>query len=115
MNYNNKIFVSRENTANGEVSSATTFYYKQEGQILTAEYEGGSIDTGRLIGLVHDDGSLEFRYNHINTAGDLRGGACRSTPETLPDGRIRLHEQWQWMDAEQTEGNSVVEEKRTEL
>ncbi|PRO64483.1 n-acetylglutamate synthase [Alkalicoccus urumqiensis] len=110
MNYDSKVFVSTENTANGEVSAQTTFYYKQEGQILTAEYSGGSIQAGRLIGLVQEDGTLHFRYSHINQRGELRGGECRSVPETLEDGRIRLHETWNWLDAEQTQGTSVVEE-----
>ncbi|MFD6442843.1 hypothetical protein ACFWDG_24445 [Peribacillus sp. NPDC060186] len=34
------------------------------------------------------DGSLEFRYNHINEKGEIRGGSCLSTPEMLPDGRF---------------------------
>jgi len=28
----------------------------------------------------------------------------------LPDGRIRLYERWQWLDAENTEGSSIIEE-----
>jgi hypothetical protein len=28
----------------------------------------------------------------------------------LPDGRIRLYEKWKWLDAEATEGSSIIEE-----
>jgi hypothetical protein len=35
---------------------------------------------------------------------------CTSTPEILPDGRIRLHEKWQWTVDESSEGESIVEE-----
>lgn len=62
-----------ENTESGEVSSNTYFNYKQEGKILYADYPGGEILKGKIIGVVHDDDSLEFRYNHVNTLYEIRG------------------------------------------
>lgn len=103
INYNGRHFVSIENTENGEVSSQTFFEYKQEGNIISATYGGGDIVQGTLIGIVRKDGSLEFRYNHVNSKSEIRGGKCVSTPKILPDGRIRLYENWQWLDAETTE------------
>jgi hypothetical protein len=110
IDYNGRTFVSIENTANGEVSSKTTFRYKQEGTIISAAYSGGDIVKGFLIGIVDEDGRLEFRYNHVNIKNEIRGGECFSTPEVLDDGRIRLYEKWKWTDAEATEGNSIIEE-----
>jgi hypothetical protein len=110
INYNGRTFVSTENTANGEVSSRTFFEYKQEGNILTAAYSGGEIVKGTLIGIVKEDGCLTFRYNHVNIQNEIRGGQCTSTPELLPDGRIRLYENWKWLDRDQSEGESIVEE-----
>ncbi|KZE69067.1 n-acetylglutamate synthase [Fictibacillus phosphorivorans] len=106
--YNGKTFVSVENSANGEVSSQTIFHYIQEGNVLSASYSGGEIVKGTLIGLVNKDGSLQFRYNHVNKLNEIRGGECYSTPEVLPDGRIRLHEKWKWVEG--SEGESVIEE-----
>lgn len=37
-------------------------------------------------------------------------GRCHSVPEVLADGRIRLHEQWQWTSGNQSKGESVIEE-----
>ncbi|MBU7592761.1 n-acetylglutamate synthase [Metabacillus halosaccharovorans] len=110
LNYDRKKFVSVDNTANGEVSTETIFEYYQEGNILTASYSGGEIVKGTLIGIVKADSSLEFRYNHINTNNEIRGGKCIATPEILTDGRIRLHENWKWIDSDQSEGKSVIEE-----
>ncbi|SNZ03688.1 hypothetical protein SAMN05421503_0427 [Terribacillus aidingensis] len=110
MNYHNLTFRAVANSDNGEVSSQTTFHYRQDGQILTAAYRGGSILEGRLIGLVESDGKLRFRYHHINEQGELRSGQCLSTPEILPDGRIRLHEQWEWMYDDESRGHSIVEQ-----
>ncbi|MGD6855850.1 n-acetylglutamate synthase [Bacillus infantis] len=110
INYDGRSFVSVENTENGEVSSKTFFVYRQEGHIISAAYGGGDIVQGALIGIVKKDGCLEFRYNHVNSRDEIRGGKCVSTPEILPDGRIRLYEKWQWLDDESTEGSSIIEE-----
>ncbi|SDI35890.1 YD repeat-containing protein [Alteribacillus persepolensis] len=110
INYNRRTFVSKSNTDNGEVSSQTYFQYSQEENILTATYSGGEIVEGRLIGIVNADGSLRFRYNHVNISHELRGGECHSIPEILHNGKIRLHENWRWLDKDQTKGISIVEE-----
>ncbi|RNJ54550.1 hypothetical protein D7B24_000329 [Verticillium nonalfalfae] len=110
--YDNKIFTSAFNTANGEVSSATRFHYRQEGKIVWAEYGGGSIVKGFLIATVADDESLDMRYEHVNDSGALMTGRCRSVPERLADGRLRMHETWRWTSGDGTAGESVVEEVR---
>ena len=108
--YDNKVFRSVTNTSNGEVSSETQFHYHQQGQVVWAEYAGGAIIKGALIATVQDDGSLDMRYAHVNTQGELMTGRCHSTPERLPDGRIRLLERWQWTSGDHSSGESVVEE-----
>ncbi|WP_342366566.1 hypothetical protein [Peribacillus sp. TH16] len=40
LNYNGRTFIAKDNSENGEVSANTFFYYSQEGNILTASYEG---------------------------------------------------------------------------
>jgi len=45
-NFDGKVFVSIANTENGEVGEDTLFHYHQDGDIVTAEYEGGSIVKG---------------------------------------------------------------------
>lgn len=98
------------NTANGETTSETIFEYRQSGDILTASYSGGPIKSGHLLGLVSANGALDFRYHQINDRGEIQTGECRSIPETLPDGRIRLHETWQWTSGDRSSGTSIVEE-----
>ncbi len=109
-NYNNRIFRSVSNTGNGEVSAQTVFEYRQSGNIVTAIYSGGNIITGNLIALVDDEGRLDMRYQHINNQQQLMTGTCISTPEILPNGKIRLHEKWQWTCGDRSTGESVVEE-----
>ncbi len=110
MNYHGKIFRPVDNTENGEVSGETVFYYKQTGNIVTAEYAGGSIIAGHLIAIADEDGCLDMRYHQVNEKGELHTGICRSIPEILPDGRLRLRETWRWTSGDGSQGTSVVEE-----
>ncbi|WP_433832359.1 n-acetylglutamate synthase [Flavobacterium anhuiense] len=111
IDYNNKIFKPISNSENGETSSETAFHYKQEGVILTSEYSGGKIKKGHLIGLVNEKGTIEMRYHQINEKGELMTGVCTSKPEILENGKIRLHETWQWTSGDLSKGNSVLEEQ----
>ncbi|MEY5047484.1 MAG: hypothetical protein RLZZ175_843 [Bacteroidota bacterium] len=109
-NYNNKRFSPKSNSENGETSAETIFVYKQQGNILTSEYAGGKIVVGHLIGLVDEFGNINMRYHQINTKGEIMTGICKSTPEMLPNGKIRLHEHWQWTSGDLSEGYSILEE-----
>ena len=110
MNYNNKTFSPLSNSENGEVDAETLFHYQQEGNILSCSYSGNSIKKGHLIGLVADDGTINMRYHQVNTKGEIMTGTCQSEPEILPDGRIRLHEKWQWTSGDMSQGESMLEE-----
>lgn len=61
---------------------------------------------------MQEDQSLDARYQHVNEDGELRTGMCRSTPEVLEDGRVRLNEKWKWTSGDGSSGESVVEEVR---
>jgi len=111
INYNNKLFKPVNNTENGETSNETVFSYKQSGNILTAEYKGGKIIFGHLIGLVDENGNIEMRYHQVNKQGELMTGICNSKPEQLANGKIRLHETWQWTSGDQSKGQSIIEEQ----
>lgn len=111
INYNNKLFKPISNTENGETSNETIFRYKQTGNILTSEYTGGKIIYGHLIGLVDENGNIEMRYHQINNQGELMTGICNSKPEQLANGKIRLHETWQWTSGDKSKGQSIIEEQ----
>lgn len=109
-NLNQKIFRSIANSDNGEVDASTRFHYHQDGDLIWAEYTGGAILKGHLLGRMLADGELDFRYHHVNTAGEMMVGICRSTPQILPDGRLRYEERWQWLSGDGSAGHSVIEE-----
>lgn len=110
INYENKTFTPQENSANGEVGGGTVFNYHQEGNVLWAEYAGGEVVRGHLIGTVADDGTLDFHYQHLNEEGKVRIGKCHSTPQVAEDGKLIMHEEWQWLNGDESTGTSLVVE-----
>jgi hypothetical protein len=111
INYDNKVFIPLSNSENGEVDLQMQFLYKQTGSIVTSTYSGGRIVTGHLIALVDDQGNLDMRYHQVNDKGEITTGVCHSTPEQLPNGKLRMYEKWQWTSGDMSEGESLLEEK----
>jgi len=110
INYNGRIFKSISNTDNGEVNTQTIFRYYQEGNVVWAEYSGGKIVKGFLIAKTDENGNLDMKYEHINHIDEIMTGQCHSRPEVLHDGRIRLHERWEWTSGDFSKGSSIIEE-----
>lgn len=101
-------FAGVTNSTEGEVGSTTIFTYHQEDGTVWADYAGGAVRKGFLVGTRTGD-TLEFRYSHLNVTGETASGKCTSTIEVLADGRLRFHESWAWESRPGT-GTSVVEE-----
>ena len=112
LSFNNRIFISAANTPNGDCNSETQFEYRQCDDRVWATYRGGRVNFGSLVAIGDGQGRLDMRYQHVDGSGRIRTGKCTATPETLPDGRLRLHEQWQWTSGDYSAGRSIVEEVR---
>jgi hypothetical protein len=109
-NYNARVFRSVANSDGGDVTGETTFHYHQRDDLVWATYAGGSVAFGTLLAKVDALGALDMRYQHVSVDGNFKSGRCHSRPERLPDGRLRLHEQWQWTDGADGQGASIIEE-----
>jgi putative NADPH-quinone reductase len=103
-----RYFVAVENSASGEVSESTVFCYHQQDNTIWAEYSGGKIRKGFLVGTIDQNHGLHFTYQHINTDDELKSGQCDSQLQVLPNGKLRYNESWQWLNGES--GTSVIEE-----
>lgn len=103
-----RIFGGVENSATGEVGQSTTFTYHEDGEVIWAEYAGGAVVRGYLVGTRRAE-KLHFRYAHLGTNMETSTGVCESIIEVLDDGRVRFHESWAWESRPET-GKSIVEE-----
>ena len=111
IDYNNRRFKVLENSENGETTKQMIFEYKQTGNILTSEYSGGKIIKGHLIGLVDENGNIDMRYHQINNKGEIMTGICKSKPEILENGKVRLNESWEWTSGDKSKGKTIIEEQ----
>ena len=102
-----RYFTAVSNSDTGEVSDQTVFAYHQKGNVIWAEYSGGSIIKGFLLGTIDSENNLHFDYRHINTEGESKSGSCNSKP-VFENGKLRFYENWKWTDG--SEGTSVIEE-----
>ncbi|NNC94619.1 MAG: n-acetylglutamate synthase [Chitinophagales bacterium] len=110
MNYDSKVFKLISTSSNGSVDTDVRFYYHQKGDIIWGEYVGGPVKQGQILGKVNSDGVLSFSYHHIDQENEIKTGNCVSTPELMPNGKVRLHEEWQWTSGDMSKGESIVEE-----
>jgi len=110
INYHNKKFKPLSLTENSSLDSSTIFHYTQMGDIVQCSYSGGTAIQGHLIGIVDQNGTIDMRYHQVNDNGELMTGICHSTPHINVDGKITLHEKWQWTSGDKSSGQSKLVE-----
>lgn len=101
-------FRAVQDVEGGEVEAATVFHYHEQDGEIWAEYAGGRVKRGYLVGTREGD-KLDFRYTQLNTAGETNSGHCVSTVEQTADGRLRMSETWEW-ESRSGSGTSLVAE-----
>ena len=85
-------------------------HYHQSGDLLWGEFSGADVRRGTLVGTCDPQGVLDFAYCMVNAGGEVLTGLCRSVPEVLADGRIRLTEHWERFGPGASSGVSALEE-----
>ncbi|MFJ8060033.1 hypothetical protein [Streptomyces sp. NPDC096142] len=94
--------------APGQVGTRTRFTYHERDGEVWAEYAGGDVVRGRLVGTRAGD-RIDFRYVQLKTDGTTSSGHCVSLVTESPDGRVRLEETWEW-ESQEGNGTSTVEQ-----
>ncbi|MFJ9339201.1 hypothetical protein ACIRP0_07890 [Streptomyces sp. NPDC101733] len=102
------VLVPVADQAPGQVGRQTRFEYREQDGRVWAEYSGGDVVRGHLVGTRTGD-TIEFRYVQLRPDGTTASGHCVSVLVELPDGRLRLEETWTW-ESQEGSGTSVVEQ-----
>lgn len=97
-----------ENDEQGAVSGDTRFHFEQDGDRIRAHYAGGEIVDGFLVGTL-DGARWDIRYVQQDEAGETATGHSIGEVTTLPDGRVRVEDEWTW-ESRAGAGESVLEE-----
>lgn len=80
---------------NGVVSGETRLHLTQRGTRVAAQYAGGRVARGWLVGQWAAD-TLHFRYAQREDGDTIHAGYSSCTVHELPDGRLRLVEHFAW-------------------
>lgn len=114
IDYDGRTFASLAAETAGDDGYGPLGHYHQRGDIVWAEFAGGAVVRGSLVGSCAADGTLTLAYSQLLRSGEVVSGRCTTTPELLHDGRLRLREQWQRFDDDCSTGVShIVERPRT--
>jgi hypothetical protein len=94
---------------NGVVNSDTIFSFLQSGNFVSAEYVGGKIKKGFLVGLMRND-ELKFNYCQMQTDGTLDNGASVCKLSVNENGKIILTENFEWKSKPGVMGTNIFQE-----
>lgn len=108
--FNNKTFYLLENSKSGKVNSETNFNYYQNENIVTADYSGGTIKTGKIIATLEKD-TLNMLYQCITTDNTLKAGKAIAKISITKDNKIHLKLDWEWLNGTKEKGTSQYIEK----
>ena len=109
-NFHNKTFYLLENSESGKVNSETVFKYQQKGNIVTAEYFGGTIKYGKIIATLNNN-ILNMLYQCVTTENELKAGKAIAKISLNKDHKILLKLNWQWLNDNKEKGLSEYLEK----
>jgi ribosomal protein S18 acetylase RimI-like enzyme len=91
-----------------EVNSETVFHYRQHGDLVEADFRGGQVALGRLVGRLQG-AVLRQAFVQVNSAGELKSGRS-NVGVHLRGGLVHLVDEWQWDGG--GKGTCVLEEVR---
>lgn len=110
INLEGKIFTLLKNSTTGEADESTIFEYNQDEELVTAEYKGGNIRYGKVIGKITGD-ELEMIYQCITNKGELKCGKSKGVVKFTEKGKMKLEFEWGWLNEGQFTGRSEYIEK----
>lgn len=104
--FHNKTFFLIKNSEDGKVDSDTKFEYQQKGDLVTADYYGGTIVYGKIIAKLAGN-QLDMLYQCLTSDGELKAGKAIANISVTKQGKIKLELKWKWIGGK--EGSGVSE------
>ena len=104
-----KSFKALDNSS-GVSSSETIFTYRQEGNLITGEYEGGEIVFGNIVGKFIPPQTVELLFQCKTKSNVLLSGKSEGIIQKNSNGKLNISFKWQWLSGVDGSGNSYHEE-----
>jgi hypothetical protein len=81
----------------------TFFMFTQVAEIIHADYFGGQVRMGKLLG-TREGQTIRFRFMQINRTGEFRSGQTEAFLSLDESGKLRLELPWHFDHFEDTAG-----------
>ncbi len=95
---------------NGVVNQDTIFFFSQKENVVSAEYQGGKILKGFLIGKLSAQNQLEFSYCQMQLDGKLDNGLSSCQLSKNDEGKLILIEHFEWKSRPGEFGTNIFQE-----
>lgn len=105
-----RVFVPVHNTVGGAVSDATRFTFKQSRHEISANYEGGDVTAGHILGKFTKEDTAKLVYHCRSVAGELKSGEALAHFSVNEAGIMYIDMQWRWLNGDKLSGTSHYEE-----
>ncbi len=96
--------------ASGVVNHETIFYFLEQNDVVEAEYAGGKIQQGFLVGRFISDNQLRFSYCQMQIDGKLDNGMSECEVSRDENGKIILTEHFEWASRPGEFGTNIFKE-----
>ncbi len=103
--FNNRKFALVQNSDNGQVNHETIFEYRQDGNLVTADYFGGTIRYGKIIAELQGD-KLNMLYQCLTVENQLKAGRAVAQISLTSEGKMKLSLDWEWLTNGSEKGKS---------
>ena len=91
-----------------EVTTDTIFNFYQNEALIYAEYKGGKVKYGEILGLIEND-RVYFYYNQTNLEGAKNQGSSIDEIKVLENNKLQLIDRWEWKN-KTGQGLCILEE-----
>lgn len=94
----------------GVVNHETIFLFSQKEGVVSAEYQGGKIRKGFLVGNLSEENELQFSYCQMQLDGKLDNGLSTCQLSKNENGKLILTEHFEWKSRPGEFGTNVFQE-----
>lgn len=94
--------------------STYTFDVRQNNSIISAQFSGGTIQTGKLIGVVDRNRVVTMRFTYVTVLNELKSGND-AFPLSISEDTNKISSAWNWLGLKQREEIQVKKDELTSI
>ena len=106
MNLKGKTFRAVSNTAHGSINTDTKMHFTSDKGVVAAEYRGGTIVTGHVLGKRINETEMDLVYLSATISGEVKAGKAHAKFSRGEDRKLHMHMDWQWLTGDHSSGQS---------